>query len=346
LKTSARLLSLLSLLQSRPTWTGSELAERFGVSTRSIRTDIGRLRELGYPIESVSGVGGYYQFGVGATLPPLLLDDDEAVAVAVGLGAAAGVAGVEESGARALDKLERVLPHRLRSQVAAIADATSKGPENTGTNVDDPVVDGRVLAQIATAIRDREWFRFTYSTSDEGTGPRPMAPSSEPGPKLVEPYRLVNWQRRWYLVGRFPRSGGWASFRVDWIAPEPPTRRTFEPEASPGLDFTAFVLRDVAETGWRVHARITVLAPADVVLARIHAAVGVVESVDEGRCILVTGADSWETVAVYIGMLGLDFHVPGPPELIALVGELGERYRRAVHPPPPARRQRAALRAQ
>lgn len=346
LKTSARLLSLLSLLQSRATWSGPELAERLGVSTRSIRTDIGRLRELGYPIESAAGVGGYYQFGVGAKLPPLLLDDDEAVAVAIGLGAAAGVAGIEESGARALDKLERVLPLRLRSQVAALAGATSKGPDNTGTNVDDPVVDGRVLAQIATAISDREWFRFTYSTAEEGAGALPMAPSSEPGPKLVEPYRLVNWQRRWYLVGRFPRVGGWASFRVDWISPDPPTKRTFEPEAAPGLDFTAFVLRDVAETGWKVHARITVFASADVVLARIHAAVGVVESVDDGRCVLVTGADSWETVAVYIGMLGLDFHVPGPPELVERVAELGERYRRAVGPGPSPRRQRAASRAQ
>lgn len=332
LTTSSRLLSMLSLLQSRPTWSGAELAEHFGVSTRTIRTDIGKLRDLGYPIESVPGVGGYYQFGVGAKLPPLLLDDDEAVAVAIGLGAVAGVAGVDESAARALGKLERVLPQRLRSQVVAITEATSRGPDNTGSNAADPVVDPRTLAQIATAIREQEWFRFGYTLPDDDPleGDRPMAPSEPGGPKIVEPYRLVSWQRRWYLVGRYPRVGNWATFRVDWIAPEQPTRRTFEPDPMPGGDYTSFVLRDVASAGWKVHARIAVDAPADVVLARINAAVGVVESVDEERCVLVTGADSWETVAVYIGMLGLDFRVAGPKALVDHLAALAERYRRAV----------------
>src|SRR6188472_15243 len=149
LETSSRLLSLLALLQARPAWTGAELAERLEVTTRTIRNDIDRLRELGYPVDAVRGPGGHYQLGVGAKLPPLLLDDEEAVAVAIGLRTGAGVIGMEESSTRALAKLEQVLPHRLRRQVNALHSTTSKGPDNTGTNVPDPEVDATVLTAIA-----------------------------------------------------------------------------------------------------------------------------------------------------------------------------------------------------
>lgn len=325
-ETSARMLALLSLMQSRPAWTGAELADRLGVSPRTIRNDIDRLRELGYPVDAARGPAGHYRLGAGARLPPLLLDDEEAVAVAIGLRAGSGVAGIEDSSARALAKLEQVLPHRLRRQVTAIHDAMSRGPENTDSNVEDPVVDPAVLTALAAAIRDHEWVRFDYAggpgTGADGGPPVPPSP--------VEPYRLVSWQRHWYLVGREATSGEWHPYRVDWITLKMPTGRRFTPSSLPGEDYTAFVLREVASAGWNVHARITVLAPAAEVLSRINPTVGVVESVDETTCVLVTGADSLEIVAVYIGMLGLDFRVTEPAELVEHLRVLGERYRRAV----------------
>ncbi|TDC52628.1 WYL domain-containing protein [Jiangella ureilytica] len=317
-ETSARMLALLSLMQSRPAWTGAELAERLGVSPRTIRNDVDRLRDLGYPVDAARGPAGHYRLGAGARLPPLLLDDEEAVAVAIGLRAGSGVAGIEDSSTRALAKLEQVLPHRLRRQVAAIHDAMSRGPENTSSNVEDPVVDAAVLTALAAAIRDHEWVRFDYPGTADGP------------PLVVEPYRLVSWQRHWYLVGRDPVTGDWHPYRVDWIELRMATGRRFPPAPLPGEDYTAFVLREVASAGWSVHARIRVCAPAEEVLARINPTVGVVESVDESTCVLVTGADSLEIIAVYIGMLGLDFRVTEPPGLVEHLRVLGERYRRAI----------------
>jgi predicted DNA-binding transcriptional regulator YafY len=314
LDTSARLLALLSLLQSRPSWSGSELAERLEVSGRTIRNDIDRLRELGYPVDATRGSTGHYRLGAGATLPPLLLDDEEAIAVAIGLRAGTGVQGIQDSSARALAKLEQVLPHRLRRKVAAVHSTVSRGPENTDTNVVDPEIDPEVLAALATAIRDTEWVRFEYREE----------------PRVVEPYRLVSWQRRWYLVARDEPTGDWATFRVDWMTLRMATHRAFAPRPMAEGEYTDFVLRDVASTGWNVHASIRVLAPADEVLARINPAVGVVEALDDGTCMLVTGADSYEVMAVYIGMLGMDFRVTSPPELVAHVDALGERYARAT----------------
>jgi predicted DNA-binding transcriptional regulator YafY len=330
-ETSSRLLSLLALMQSRPAWTGSELAERLSVSTRTIRNDIDRLRELGYPVDATRGAAGYYQLGVGAKLPPLLLDDEEAVAVAVGLRTGAGVSGMEESSARALAKLEQVLPHRLRRQVNAIHTTLSKGPDNTGSNVKDPEVDPAVITAIAAAIRDEHYLRFDYELPDHGYSV-PKQAESVPRPAiLVEPYRLLTWQRYWYLVAR-DESGEWHTYRVDWMDLRMATGRRYQPRPMPEGDYTDFVLRDVASTGWKVHARITVFASAEEVLSRIHAAVGIVESVDESTSVLITGAESLEVVAVYIGMLGLDFHVTAPPALVEHLKTIGERYLRAIAP--------------
>ncbi|GAA4786055.1 YafY family protein [Actinomycetospora chlora] len=312
--TSARMLALLSLLQARPDWPGPELAERLGVGVRTIRNDIARLRELGYPVDAATGRAGHYRLGVGASLPPLLLDDEEAVAVAIGLRAATGLAGVRETGARALAKLERVLPARLRRTVTALAEATAAGPENTGTDAPDPEVDPALLTALAGAIRDRTAIRV-------GTAEGPA--------RVLEPYRLVSWQRRWYLVVREPRTDGWRVQRVDGLDLRTPGGGRFTP-VDPPEDLTDLVLREVAATGWSVHARILVDAPAAAVLARINPAVGVVEPRDAHRSVLVTGADSHATVAAYVGMLPFDFHVDGPPELVEHVRVLGERYRRAV----------------
>jgi predicted DNA-binding transcriptional regulator YafY len=337
-ESSARLLALLGLLQSRTVWTGRELAARLGVSARTVRNDIDRLRRLDYPVDAVRGREGHYQLGVGAKLPPLLLDDEEAVAITVGLAAATGITGIEETSTRALAKLEAILPHRLRRQVDAVRGAVSAGPENTGSNVPDPEIEVGLLTAIAAAIRDREEIRFDYRDDRPARGTTPLDPRGAPTTRgrapepwrQVQPYRLVSWQRRWYLVGRTMRTDSWSTYRLDWMRLRTPGGPRFTPVELPGGDYTAFVLREVAFAGWSVHARIRVDAPAAEVLARINPAVGVVEAVDDRTCVLATGADSVEIIAVYIGMLGLDFSVDGPPELVAQLAVVGERYRRAV----------------
>jgi len=234
--------------------------------------------------------------------------------VAIGLQVATGITGIEESSARALAKLEQVLPSHLRPTVAAIGAVVEKAPENIGTDAPDPEVDHAVLAAIAAAIRDVEWLRF----DDRGT------------PRLVEPYRLLSWQRRWYLVGRDPHSGEWGVHRADWIEPRMPTRRRFEPSPLPGGDYTAFAMRSIAMSGWNVHARFRVAAPAEAVIARINPTVGVVEAVSDDESVLVTGADSLDTIAAYIGMLNMDFTVESPPELAPLLRTYAQRYARAA----------------
>ena len=316
--TAARMLALLGLLQARSDWSGAELAHRLRVTDRTVRNDIDRLRGLGYPVDAVRGPGGRYRLGVGTKLPPLLLEEDEAVAVAVGLRAGTGISGIEETSARALAKLEHVLPHRLQRRVNALRNAVSAGPENTGSNVDDPIVDPSLLSEVAGAVRDHVELRFDY-----------RAPQGDSRLQL-EPYRLVSWQRRWFVVARDARTDTWAPYRLDWMHLRTPGGRRFTPQPLPGEDYTSFVLREVAFSGWLIHTRIEVDAPAEAVLARINPTVGVVESVDADRCVLVTGGDSVEIIAVYIGMLGLDFHVTDPPALVEAVARVGDRYRRAV----------------
>jgi predicted DNA-binding transcriptional regulator YafY len=312
-ETSARMLALLGLLQSRVDWSGAELADRLGVTDRTVRKDVTRLRALGYPVDAVRGPGGHYRLGVGAKLPPLLLDEDEAVAVVVGLRAATGMAGFEETGARALAKLEHVLPDRLRRRLTALRLATSAGPVNTDSNVEDPAVEADLLTEIAAAIRDHQGLRCDYR--DQWCE--------------IEPYHLVAWQRRWYLVARDPSTGEWAPYRVDWLRPRRPGGRRFTPAPFPG-ELTEFVVREVARTGWAVHARIHVHAPAEEVMARINPAVGTVEAMTDTESILVTGGDSLEVVAVWIGMLGLDFSVTSPPALVDHLRVLARRYSKAI----------------
>ncbi|MGW6129105.1 helix-turn-helix transcriptional regulator [Cellulomonas sp. NPDC055163] len=311
--TSARLLTLLGLLQSRPDWSGTELAERLAVTDRTVRNDVTRLRELGYPVGAVRGPGGRYRLGAGARLPPLLLDDAEAIAVAVGLRRTTATAGFEDSARSALTKLEQVMPDRLRRRLASIRDASASGPENTDSNVEDPAVDPATLATVADAIRDHQGLRVDFRDQ-----------------RLeLEPYRLVAWQRRWFLVAREPRTGEWAPYRVDWLRLRTPGGRRFTPVPFPE-DVTDFTVREVARAGWAVHARVTVDAAADEVLARINPAVGTVEALPDGRSVLVTGGDSVEVVAVWVGMLGLDFHVDEPAGLVEHLRVLAARYARAV----------------
>jgi predicted DNA-binding transcriptional regulator YafY len=319
LETSARLLKLLSLLQSRPDWTGAELAERLGVSGRTVRTDIDRLRGLGYPVDATRGAVGGYRLGAGAALPPLLLDDEEAVAVAVGLRVTAGggVAGIEETSLRALAKLEQVLPSRLRRRVNAVQSYTVRVPADGQA----PSVDPALLSTLAAACRDHETLRMDYR---DHAGAATL--------RIVQPQRLVNWGRRWYLVAWDTARADWRTFRVDRIEPRTPTGPRFTPRELPDADLAGYVSGRVSSAAWRYRARVVVHAPAAEVLARITPAVGQVEAVDERTCVLHTGADSLDTLAVYLGLLGVDFEVREPPELVALLEELSARYGRAVRP--------------
>ena len=218
LETAARLLRLLALLQARRDWSGPELAGQLGVTTRTVRNDVARLRRLGYPVHATPGLAGGYRLGVGAALPPLLLDDEEAVAVAVGLRTAAGgtVTGIEETSRRALAKLEQVLPSRLRSRVNALQTYTVSAPAR------GPTVDADILTAIAAACRDRQRLRFDYRTHD-GTG----------GARVVEPHRLVHTGRRWYLLAWDNDRHDWRTFRVDRMQPRLPTPPTCWPPTSP-----------------------------------------------------------------------------------------------------------------
>jgi predicted DNA-binding transcriptional regulator YafY len=313
LQTSARLLRLLSLLQARADWSGQELADQLGVTTRTIRNDVERLRGLGYPVHASPGVGGGYRLGAGAALPPLLLDDDEAVAVAVGLrtAAAGSVTGIQETSVRALAKLEQVLPSRLRHRVTALQSATVEIPA-TG-----PTVDPGVLTAIAGACRDHQRLRFDYRDHDRSASIR-----------TVEPHRLVHDRGRWYLVAWDADRQEWRTFRADRIRPRTPTGPRFVPRDPPDGDVATYLLRGVGSATWRYRARVRVHAPASAITGRLPPAVAV-EVVDEHTCIINVGSDTPQMLAVYLGMLDADFEVVEPPELLEQLQTLADRYRRA-----------------
>ncbi|MDI1463853.1 YafY family protein [Catellatospora sp. KI3] len=317
LETSARLLRLLSLLQTPREWSGPELADRLDVSTRTIRNDVERLRSLGYPVHATRGAIGGYRLGAGANLPPLLLDDEEAVAVAVGLRTAASgsIAGIEETSLRALAKVEQVLPVRLRRRVNALQSYTVAVPSARR----GPQVDASVLTTLAAACRDAERVRFDYRAHD-GTATR----------RDVEPYRLVNWGRKWYLVGYDTARGDWRTFRVDRIEPRTPGGPRFAPRPLPADDLAAYVSRGVSTAAWHYRARLIVRAPADVIAQRLPASAGSVEVADEHSCAVTIGADNPETMALWLGLLDADFTVVDAPELATALRALAERLHRAA----------------
>jgi predicted DNA-binding transcriptional regulator YafY len=315
LETSARLLRLLSLLQTRRDWTSGELATRLGVTTRTIRNDVDRLRGLGYPVEARPGVAGGYRLGAGGTLPPLLLDDDEAVAIAIGLRTAASgsIAGIEETSVRALAKLQQVLPSRLRHRVSAFQSHMLPMPSS------GPQVDPDVLTVIASACRDHERLRFDYRTHSGAASQR-----------SVEPYRLINDRRRWYLVAWDVDRDAWRTFRVDRIEPRTPAGPRFTPRAvPPDREVTAQVARGVGEATWRYRARVIVHAPATWVQGRLPIPVDV-ESLGHDRCAFEPGSDHPQMLALYLGMLDADFEIVDSPELVDALRKLASRYQRAV----------------
>jgi predicted DNA-binding transcriptional regulator YafY len=318
-ETTDRVLRLLSLLQSRTAWTGPELAERLGVTTRSIRRDVERLRALGYPVNATQGVGGGYQLGAGRALPPLLLDDEEVVAVAVSLRMAAGgtVAGASEAALRTLAKLDQVMPPRLRAEVRAIQEATELLP---GAAVE---IDGEVLQVLARSCRDRVRVRFSYAARD-----------GEVTARWVEPERLVATGRRWYLLAWDVDRDAWRVFRLDRMTDVTATTWRFTAREHP--DPAGHVQRAVSSAPYRVKAKVRVLAPASRIRSRLPPAAGTVTEVDAGSCLLETGADDAGAIAVQLGWLGADFEVLEPAELVEAVTRLGRRYVAAANGSPEA----------
>src|SRR5215212_3484202 len=300
--TSSRLLTLLSLLQARRDWPGTELAERLEVSPRTIRRDIERLRDLGYPVESMTGPAGGYQLRAGTAMPPLLLDDDEAIAIAVGLRTAAGasVTGIEETAVRALVKLEQVLPKHLRRRVSALQNSTMRlSWDGGGTGT--PQADPQHLTVIAAACREHERLRFTYrARNDEETR------------RMVEPHSLVNAGRRWYLVAWDCGREDWRSFRLDRLERPASTGVRFSPRELPAKDAAVYVKQSLRSAPLRYEARVTVQAPADEVRARRYLG-GTVSEVSSVRCELRTGDDNLDWLAMRIAMLSWDYEVHEPP---------------------------------
>ncbi|MBQ1089627.1 YafY family protein [Streptomyces sp. B93] len=314
--TPARLLQLLSLLQTPREWPGGELAERLGVSRRTVRRDIDRLRELGYPVQATMGADGGYRLVAGKALPPLVLDDEEAVAIAVGLRAGAGhaVEGVDEASVRALAKLEQVLPSRLRHRVTTLQAATT--PLTSG---DGPSIAPETLTVMASTVAGHERLRFAYRAKD-GTETR----------RLTEPYRLVSTGRRWYLVAYDLDRDDWRTFRVDRVTSPFATGARFAPRELPTGDAAEYLRRSIRHHRETYDFTVTFAAPAEDVAARVPAWLGAPEPLGPDRCRLrATTGDPVEWLAVRLAMLGWDFTVHEPEELAACVRELGGRLSRA-----------------
>lgn len=323
-ETSARLLRLLSLLQTRRDWAGSELSERLSITSRTLRRDVDKLREIGYPVEATPGVGGGYRLGAGAQMPPLLLDDDEALAVAFGLQSAAGgsVAGIGEASLRALTKLRQVMPSRIRHRLDALRiDVVERTPSSA--------VEASVLRTVAAACHAHERLRFDYSKHD-GTESR----------REVEPYSLVRAGARWYLLGWDVLRQDWRSFRVDRLIPKTPTGPRFTPRELPVGGAAAFVAKGLDRTISRVRARVALHAPIEKIAPMIGEQWGTIESIDASSCAVTLSGDSLPSIARWIAAFDTDFTVLEPTELrqecrtvAARHSALSARYSAAVHDP-------------
>ena len=302
-KTSGRLLSLLSLLQMRRDWPAQLLAERLDVSTRTVRRDVDRLRELGYPIQTTKGPDGGYRLGAGTELPPLLFDDEQAVALAVALQSAVGQSGIGEAAVRALNTIRQVMPSRLRNRIDALQVTAI---ESAGQ------IDAQVIMALSAAVHAREVLRFDYMTQR----------------RRIEPHNLVTWGGRWYLVGWDLDRSDWRIFRVDRISPCTPTGPRFTPRELPGDNVASFVASRFKGSdgigGWPCRGEVILALPASV--ATRYAGDGVVEELGPDRCRLTLGAWSWAGLAASIGRFDADFEVVGPPELAAAFARLARRY--------------------
>lgn len=317
--TGNRTLRLLSLMQSRRNWPGAELARRLGVSLRTLRRDVERLRELGYPVEAQPGVDGGYRLAPGASLPPLVLDDDEAVALVVGLQAAAqtAVAGMAEASVCALTKVVQVLPVRLRRRADALRAVTVSAGWRS-----DATVDPHDLTAVAQACRDTERLEFGYT-----------AANGERTERLVEPFWLVALGRRWYLVAFDLTRGDWRSFRLDRLTGPRTTGARFAPRPLPAEDAAAFVRAGIESWLPARDVEVLVQAPVEEVRRRIGQWSSV-EDAGEGASRVRMQADDLSWAAFALGIVGAEFTVVSPPELRDLVGEWGRRFIRPTSAPP------------
>lgn len=313
--TAGRLLRLLAMLQARREWPGALLAERLRVSPRTVRRDVERLRELGYPIRSSTGPAGGYVLEAGTAMPPLLLDDEEATAVAIALRTAArsAVQGIDETALRALVKLEQVLPARLRRRVAALGELTEI-PRAGGS----PGVDAGVLTMLASACREHERVRFAYRGRDGAASRR-----------LVEPHALVSTGRRWYLVAFDPSRTGWRTFRVDRVSAPAAAATRFRPRTVPGRDPARFVQRSLAGVVYRHEASVRFQASAGELRGRLPRGWGELRELPDGTCLYETSDDDLDWLAFRIAMARVDFELDGPPELLERLTVLAERLLRA-----------------
>ncbi|WP_394825780.1 helix-turn-helix transcriptional regulator [Pendulispora albinea] len=307
---SRRMLQLLSLLQSGRSWGGHDLAERLGVSARTLRRDMDRLKELGYPVETARGPEGYYRLTAGKAMPPLLLEDDEAVAIAIGLrlASAGTIAGIAESSANASRKLEQVLPARLQRRVRALHASTEAAPSRW------PQVDAHVLQTIASACHKHQRLRLTYRTRER-----------EPAIRRVEPYRQVLSKGRWYLLGWDLDRHDWRTFRVDRVMDLEDTGMTFAPRELPSKDASTFLHEELKTLVPRHHAVVTFDAPLAEVASRLGGKDGTLEELDPNRCRYSADVDSFEWLAITVAISGFDYAIEQPAGFIAYSRELAAR---------------------
>ncbi|MGD3111500.1 helix-turn-helix transcriptional regulator [Streptomyces sp. YGL11-2] len=312
----ARMLRLLSLLQTRREWSGAELAERLGVTGRTVRRDIDRLRDLGYPVEGTTGHAGGYRLAAGIDLPPLLLDDEEAIAIAVALRTAtSGVTGIADTAVRALAKLEQVLPARLRHQVSALQQATVPLPWSGG-----PQADPATLATLAAACRDHEIVTFDYQSKH----------TPSPAARRVEPHSLVAAGSRWYLVAYDLAKDAWRTFRVDRLTHPAPTGRRVTARDLPADDPAAYVARTIASAPARYTARATVPEPAETIRARTGALPDRLHVLDAHTTAVDLASDNPLHIAVQLLTLGPHTTLQAAPDLAVKIAELGRQLTRAA----------------
>lgn len=317
--TSSRLLELLGLLQTPRDWTGTELAARLEVSTRTVRKDVERLRDLGYPIAGLPGVTGGYRLRPGARLPPLLLDDEEVVAVVLGLYAEAsgGVAGLEEMSLRALSKITNLLPTRLRRRVETLQQSSVLLPNPGG-----PRVDLDLLQDVARACREREGLRFDYAGADRTTSLR-----------RAEPFQLVHRRHRWYLLAFDLDRDDWRTFRLDRITLRTPGGARFSPRPIPGGDAGAYVQESIGALTHRYTATVRLMAPYHEVAVWFQPGWGDLQPVDDRTCLLRAASDSYESLTLGLGLAGLEFEVLDPPELRDYLAAMAARFAQAASAP-------------
>ncbi|WP_200904149.1 YafY family protein [Nocardiopsis sp. RV163] len=320
MKASARLLALLSVLQTRRDWSGRDLAARLDVSARTVRRDVDRLRELGYPITTFKGPDGGYRLDAGSRMPPLLFDDDQAVALAVALQAAtASGAGTGEAAARALNTVRQVMPARLRQRIDAVRVAVVAPPA-----VPRARADGGVLREISAAVHAREELRLDYATAFRSCF---REEADAVGPRRVQPHHLVTWAGRWYLLGWDVEREDWRTLRVDRIGVRSPNGPRFTPREVPGGDVASFLIgRFRGSDGavdWPCLGEVILDLPASAAAPFAHD--GLVEEVGPERCRLVLGSWSWVGLASAVGRFDADFEVVGPPELEDAFARLARR---------------------